>query len=382
MRTRSNRRGLALAMMLALLSCVFASAEQMTVNTATDGAVVYGRDGGAPVMLPANAALTWTDVNGGLCRVASKGRTGYMDIFRFDKAPMGRSLPQEEDCVTAYVAAEGAAVYDAEGNIFATLSLNDTVTVIGSTDNAWRVAVKGRAGYMRRGDLSATPIVLDLASDPREQSGTTAYAANPRGAEVRDADGETIATLAVNTAVRVTAVKGEYCRVAGDGRTGYMRTADLAADRVDTAVATVVPASGTAVEMDWWTSDIRRIFAKGSVVKLTDVQTGISWLEKRYGGSSHADSEPLTAADTAALKQVYGGEWSWDCRAVFVTIDGVNYAASINGMPHEDCSIHDNGFDGHHCIHFTNSRVHTTDEVSANHQAAIRMAASMTMGEF
>ena len=76
------------------------------------------------------------------------------------------------------------------------------------------------------------------------------------------------------------------------------------------------------------------------------------------------------------MKKAYGGKWSWDRRAVFVTIDGINYAASINGMPHGSGSIKDNDFDGHHCIHFTNSRTHGSNSVCPKHQAAIRRAAS------
>ena len=84
-----------------------------------------------------------------------------------------------------------------------------------------------------------------------------------------------------------------------------------------------------------------------------------------------------TAADTAAMLKAYGGSWSWNRRAVFVTIDGVNYAASINGMPHgTGNSITDNNFDGHHCIHFTNSRTHGSNQVCPLHQAAIKKAVS------
>ena len=95
-----------------------------------------------------------------------------------------------------------------------------------------------------------------------------------------------------------------------------------------------VPASGTAKKMDWFKSGIARIFAKGVVATITDVDTGLAWHERRRGGANHADVEPCTAADTAVLRTVYGGKWSWDRRAIFVTIDGVNYAASMNGMPH------------------------------------------------
>ena len=133
------------------------------------------------------------------------------------------------------------------------------------------------------------------------------------------------------------------------------------------------PARGTAKEMDWWTSDISTIFAVGTVAVVTDVDTGIAWNEKRMGGTNHADVQPVTAADTAAMKKACGS-WSWERRAIFVTINGVNYAASMNCMPHGSDSISGNDFDGHHCIHFTNSRTHGSNKVCALHQAAIKKA--------
>lgn len=137
--------------------------------------------------------------------------------------------------------------------------------------------------------------------------------------------------------------------------------------------STATPATGKAVEMDWWTSDIQQIFFRGRIVVVTDVRTGISWREARLGGNKHADCEPLTAKDTAALKAAYGGTWSWDRRPVWVSIAGARYAASMNGRPHGD-GPRDNDFPGHHCIHFTNSRTHTGNRLDARHQAAIKEA--------
>ena len=130
---------------------------------------------------------------------------------------------------------------------------------------------------------------------------------------------------------------------------------------------------GTAKNMDWWTSDIQKIFAVGVVATITDVDTGISWKEKRFAGKNHADIQPLTKADTAKLKKVYG-HWSWKRRAVFVTINGENYAASIHGMPHGGSNL-SNNFPGHHCCHFLNSRTHGSNKVDKNHQKMVAKAA-------
>lgn len=128
------------------------------------------------------------------------------------------------------------------------------------------------------------------------------------------------------------------------------------------------------LEADWNDSDIQSIFARDVVATITDVRTGISWQEVRKGGTRHADVQPCTASDTARLKKVYGGDWSWKRRAIWVTIDGKTYAASMNGMPHGQGSVSGNKFDGHHCIHFTNSRTHSSNKIDTNHQKMIRRA--------
>lgn len=134
-----------------------------------------------------------------------------------------------------------------------------------------------------------------------------------------------------------------------------------------------------AKEMDWWTSGIQKIFAKGVTATIADVDTGLTWQEQRRGGTNHADVQPLTKEDTEKLKRAYGGKWTWTRRAIWVTINGETYAASMNGMPHGGSSIKDNGFDGHHCIHFTNSRTHCSNKVCPNHQKMIKKAASVVL---
>ena len=127
---------------------------------------------------------------------------------------------------------------------------------------------------------------------------------------------------------------------------------------------------------DWWTSDIQKVYSRGTIATVTDVKTGISWKVKRRGGTNHADTEPLTAEDTAKMKQAYGGSWSWNRRAIWVTVNGKTYAASQNGMPHAVYSITDNNFNGHFCIHFLNSRTHTGNRLDSAHQSCVKAAYS------
>ena len=128
------------------------------------------------------------------------------------------------------------------------------------------------------------------------------------------------------------------------------------------------------IMVDWWKGNIQSVFSRGTTATVTDVKTGISWKVKRRGGTNHADVEPLTAEDTAKMKKAYGGSWSWNRRAIWVRVGGKTYAASMNGMPHGTQSITSNGFNGHHCIHFLNSRTHTGNRLDSAHQSAVKAA--------
>lgn len=361
-----------------LACCTPAIAAQKTVYAAVDDAIVYDVDGNNIATVPVNTALILTGVKGGVCRVRLNGATAYMNKAELSASPV--SVADTFYSMTAYVAREGAKLYDGNKKVIATLGMNTPVVVTDVRNGVCRVTASGGEGYMYKADLSAAAV--NPGNGQAEKDAVTAYVKN-RGANLYDGNKKVIATLGLNVAVTVTGRKGDTCQVTTDGRSGYMRVADLSRQKVETwseASATgLTPVHGFAREMDWWTSDIQKIFARGVVAQITDVETGLTWREKRFGGTNHADCQPLTATDTAAMKKAYGGKWSWDRRAVFVTINGVNYAASINGMPHGDGSIKDNDFDGHHCIHFTNSRTHGTNKVCPLHQAAIRQAALATM---
>ena len=138
---------------------------------------------------------------------------------------------------------------------------------------------------------------------------------------------------------------------------------------------------------DWKASNIQSIFYKGCVATVTDVKTGISFQVKRWSGGSHADVEPLTASDTAAICRIYGvtsasnitEKNNYQRRSILVTISGHSYAASMYGVPHnasEGNTIKDNNYNGQFCIHFTNSSTHGTKNVDADHQNAINYAYS------
>lgn len=133
----------------------------------------------------------------------------------------------------------------------------------------------------------------------------------------------------------------------------------------------------TTERLDWFSKGVN-LFTGTCVYIVKDVNTGKMFKARRRFGSNHLDSEPLTAEDTAIMKSIYGGEWSWNRRAILVLYNGHVYAASMNGMPHGTESITNNNFNGHFCIHFYNSRTHETNNVDAQHQNCVSRAMNAT----
>ena len=120
------------------------------------------------------------------------------------------------------------------------------------------------------------------------------------------------------------------------------------------------------------------MWKRGQYVTVIDARTGITMKMKRMGGTYHADVEPATQSDTAALKKAYGGSWSWSRRPVWVIVGGKTYAASINGMPHGSDTLPNNGMNGQVCIHFVGSKTHGGNRVDSAHQACIDEAVRLS----
>ncbi|MBU7006691.1 LysM peptidoglycan-binding domain-containing protein [Phosphitispora fastidiosa] len=134
-----------------------------------------------------------------------------------------------------------------------------------------------------------------------------------------------------------------------------------------------VQKAGYGMLYDWeyvsWILDTK------NTAVLKDLVTGKSFKARRLGGSNHADMEPLTAADTRIMKEIFGGSWNWNRRAVLVYVDGKVIAGSMAGMPHDIQTISDNDFPGHFDLHFLNSRKHSTNSIDPEHQAMVQKAA-------
>ena len=215
----------------------------------------------------------------------------------------------------------GAVVYDASGDAVATLPQNTMLTLTGRKGKVCRISYKGKTGYMKKSDLAkvaaasaeATGNAGGNAAADYTPMNKAAYVASER-AKVYNAKGKGVGKLSLNTEVTVTAVKDDVCKISVGGRKGYMKRGDLSSKKVrllsstaqaeaDTASdsSSARPAKGTAKEMDWWKSDIQTKFPRGGTATVTDVDTGLAWKEQRRGGTNHADVQPVTAADTAAM---------------------------------------------------------------------------------
>lgn len=148
---------------------------------------------------------------------------------------------------------------------------------------------------------------------------------------------------------------------------------------------TINPTIYPMEKVDWYSGDISTFWGKGETAVLTDVKTRLSFRVKRWSGGYHADVEPLTAEDTNVMCRVYGVSNAqqileknlYQRRPVWITLKGRSFAASIYGVPHnypEGDTIPNNNFNGQFCVHFVNSKLHTSGNVDRDHQRAINEA--------
>lgn len=149
--------------------------------------------------------------------------------------------------------------------------------------------------------------------------------------------------------------------------------------------------------LDWWTQ-AQYVIPTNAVFTVVDYYSGKSFKAKRTTGASHADCEPMTANDTAMMREIWGGTLNWNKRPVIIIYNGRRIAASAASMSHagNDATpggewtswrsdgygagpnfdwVKGNNFDGHFDIHFKNSTTHNTGEINATHQANIKISA-------
>jgi hypothetical protein len=127
------------------------------------------------------------------------------------------------------------------------------------------------------------------------------------------------------------------------------------------------------IKMTQW-EEVNEILPRYSKFTVVDLETGLEFRVQRRAGSNHADVQPLTTKDTAIMKEIYEGKWSWKRRAIIVISEDGKIAASMHGMPHGGGALKNN-FPGHFCIHFYGSTTHRTNFMDLSHKLMILKSA-------
>jgi|GEM_PF-531562 len=196
--------------------------------------------------------------------------------------------------------------------------------------------------------------------------------------------------------VTKTAVKS-FQKAAGLAVTGAIDDVTLA--RLQAAFPeTKMGAAAKMGALDWF-KVVQYVFPREGDAVVIDVDTGKKFEVRRTFGHNHADIEPLTKADAAIIKEIWGGTWNWTRRAVVVIVGEYVMAGSMTAFPHAGRddkpalavvsnlsggygtgqnldSVKGNGVDGHMDIHFLNSLTHGTNVKQKVHQDAVAKAAA------
>lgn len=230
--------------------------------------------------------------------------------------------------------------------------------------------------YVRNVLIAVLVLLTALPGGALAASRYTAYISKATYVYKKASTSSTKKAIGVNTKVYVTGASGSFYRVqnaSGTG-TGYVLSGCLSKSKVATGKSSTGPAwKSKVVKKDWFKGG-SSVLKTGYYGYIYDIATGITLRIKRMGGHNHADVEPATAADTAKLKKIAGGAFSWDAHAVILRVGNTYVACSINTKPHGDQTIKNNKYNGQFCLHMTNSTTHGTDTVNANHQAMINSA--------
>jgi LysM repeat protein len=277
------------------------------------------------------------------------------------------------------------------------LAAGSAFTIRGKTGDWYKADTKAGSGYLYR---TVVGIGQELALSPK----TTFF------------DNE----IPVDTS-RDTITYNNYTVVRGDSVWSISQNSgipdyELAATNGISAVTTLYPGqilripvhhialqanAGTSYgEVLDWFKQAQYLFPQGKTGRLVDPVSGKSFMVKRTMGSGHSDTEPLTSADTQVMKQLFGGSWSWERKALILEVDGRRFAVSISGMPHAGVdgvqlysnvdgrsgdygygpnydAIPGNGMDGHFDLYFLNCRRHMDNNIDPDHQYGVLAAGGL-----
>ena len=277
------------------------------------------------------------------------------------------------------------------------LGTGASLTIKGKTGDWYKVDTKVGSGYVYR---TVVGIAQELALSPR-----STFFDNDIPVDIS----------------RDTIIYNDYTVVKGDGIWAISQRAgisdyELAAANNMTAATMLYPGQIIKIPvhiiapsltadpkygevLDWF-KQAQYLFPQGKIGRVIDPVTGASFMVKRTMGANHSDTEPLTAADTQIMKQIFGGAWTWTIKAFILEVDGRRFAVSISGMPHagvdgvplnrnvdnrsggygygpNDDAIAGNGMDGHFDLYFLNCRKHYDNNIDPEHQYNVLSAGGL-----
>ena len=275
------------------------------------------------------------------------------------------ALPGALASTGAKVNSASARLYSSDSSSSNSVPLEKGTSVtIKDVSGSWaRVSVKGVTGYVPVKYLNTS-------------SRYTAYTNKSTYVYKSASSSSSKVSVGANTKLYVVGVSGDFLRVqnSSGSRTGYVAASAVSRGKTATASSDKKSAwKSKVVKMSWYDGG-SSVLDSGDYGYIYDISSGITVHIKRMGGHNHADCEPATASDTAKLKKIAGGSFSWDCIPVILHSEGKYVACSINTMPHGDQTITNNNYNGQFCLHMVGSKTHGTEAVNESHQDAIDRA--------
>ena len=316
--------------------------------------------------------------------LTADGVAGSETLKKLDSAYKNADSDKDDDSLRK--GATGSAVKDLQTKLkklgFYNASIDGdygdtTVAAVKAFQKKYNLTADGVAG-------SATLKKLDSAYKNADSNTSTDDDSLRKGAT-----GTAVKTLQTNLkklGFYTAYVDGSFGATTESAVKAFQRKYGLTADgvagsatlkKIESAVASANSGKITTERLDWFNGG-KNVIPNGAVFQIKDVSTGLIFSARRQSGGSHMDAEPLTAEDTAILKKINGGTFSWRRRAVLVKYNGHVYAASIYSEPHGTNTILDNNFDGQFCLHFYGSKTHGTNRVDADHQKCVEQAMKAT----
>lgn len=267
------------------------------------------------------------------------------------------------------------------------------------------IAFQRRNGLKRDGIAGSTTLVKLYSDEAVSSSDSTAATVLEQGANsqaVKDMQQRLIALGYLNSAADgkfgaatlaalVTFQKRNG--LTADGIAGSITLEKLSSDsakiaegmtptpKPTAAIVTTGAIKASDVRYGMWYSEVRARCKLYPYATVYDFTTGISWQVHMFSLGAHADSEPITAQDTANMNRAFG-KTTWTAKAVWVVFsDGRIYMASTHNTPHGVNHSRTNEFAGHLCIHFprTQEQVEAIGSYATSHQRAIDLGWQATL---